>query len=86
MRRFWVSLALTAPLFLLAMSRMLFAEHFAAWVSGQTLGYVEFALATPVVLVGRLAVFCADVAIPCESFPNMFTLIGIGTGTAYSTA
>ena len=82
-RRFWVSLALTVPLFLLAMSRMLFAEQFAHRVSSETLGYVEFALATPVVLWGGWPFLVRMWQSFVNRSLNMFTLIGIGTGTAY---
>jgi Cu+-exporting ATPase len=81
--RFWVSLALTVPLFLLAMSRMLVAEQLAHLVSGETLGYVEFALATPVVLWGGWPFFVRMWQSFVNRSLNMFTLIGIGTGTAY---
>ena len=82
-RRFWICAILTVPLVMLAMSRMFFMEQFAAWFSGRTLALVELALATPVVLWGGWPFFVrAWRSIENRSL-NMFTLIGIGTGTAY---
>ena len=82
-RRFWVSLLLTVPLFLLAMAHMVFVEQFAMWFHGHTLSYIEFALATPVVLWGGWPFFVRMWESIVNRYPNMFTLIGIGTGTAY---
>jgi Cu+-exporting ATPase len=82
-RRLWICAALTVPLFLLAMSRMFFADQFHAWISSRTLAVLEFALATPVVLWGGWPFFVRMWQSFVNSSPNMFTLIGIGTGTAY---
>lgn len=82
-RRFWVCATLTVPLVVLAMARMFFAAQFHAWFPGRTLPLVELALATPVVLWGGWSFFVrAWRSIENRSL-NMFTLIGIGTGTAY---
>jgi Cu+-exporting ATPase len=82
-RRFWICAALTVPLVVLAMARMFLMEGFAAWFPGRTLPLVELALATPVVLWGGWPFFVrAWRSIENRSL-NMFTLIGIGTGTAY---
>jgi Cu+-exporting ATPase len=82
-RRFWVSTALTVPLFLLAMSRMFLAERLEAWFPGRTLSFVEFALATAVVVWGGWPFFVRMWQSFVNRSLNMFTLIGIGTGTAY---
>jgi Cu+-exporting ATPase len=82
-RRLWISAALTAPLFLLAMSRMLFADQFHAWLPSRTFAFIECALATPVVLWGGWPFFVRMWQSVLNRSPNMFTLIGIGTGTAY---
>lgn len=82
-RRLLVSAALAVPLFLLAMSRMMLAEIFSPWASGQTLALTEFALATPVVLWGGWPFFVRMWQSIVYRSLNMFTLIGIGTGTAY---
>ncbi|HEX3601572.1 MAG TPA: HAD-IC family P-type ATPase, partial [Lacipirellulaceae bacterium] len=80
-RRFWVSVILSTPLFMLAMGSMLPSMH--AWISGRALALVEFALATPVVLWGGWPFFVRMWQSIVNRYPNMFTLIGIGTGTAY---
>ena len=82
-RRFWVSLAFTVPLFLLAMAHMGLAAQLPTWLHGRGLAFVEFALATPVVLWGGWPFFVRMGQSILNRYPNMFTLIGIGTGTAY---
>ena len=82
-RRFWISLGFSAPLVVLAMSRMVFSERLSSWLPGQFLAYIEFALATPVVLWGGWPFFVRMWQSVVLRSPNMFTLIGIGTGTAY---
>ena len=82
-RRFWVSVVLTLPLVLLSMSRMFLAEQYAHWFTPRTLAFVEFALATPVVLWGGWPFFVRLWQSLVHRSPNMFTLIGIGTGASY---
>jgi Cu+-exporting ATPase len=82
-RRFWVSLVFTLPLFVLAMGHMVWAHQLPAWLAGRGIAYVEFALATPVVLWGGWPFFVRMWQSVVNWYPNMFTLIGIGTGTSY---
>lgn len=82
-RRFWISLALTAPVLLLAMSVMLPGRALQHAVPAHLLPWVEFALATPVVLWGGWPFFQRGWASLVNRRLNMFTLIAIGTGTAY---
>src|SRR6202048_3885024 len=77
--RFWVSAALSAPLLVLAM----FGESFGLHVVPTTLHWMEFALAAPVVLWGGWPFFQRFWASLVNRSPNMFTLIGLGTGAAY---
>ena len=70
-RRFWIGLALTAPLLALSM-----------W-HGRAVSLVELVLATPVVAWGGRRFFERGWASIVNRSPNMFTLIAIGTGTAY---
>ena len=51
-RRFWLSLALTLPLFLAAMADMVPGEPLRHALAGRALAWIELALATPVVLWG----------------------------------
>jgi P-type Cu+ transporter len=85
-RRFWVSLALTAPLMGLAMVAM-FGYHVRIDLnlSGVpiNLPWIELALATPVVLWGGWPFFVRFWTSLVNRSPNMFTLIGMGTGVAY---
>nr|WP_283780880.1 heavy metal translocating P-type ATPase [Cupriavidus sp. U2] len=77
-RRFWGTLPLTVVAFILAMF-----GHRLGWMDATTQSWVELALATPVVLWAGLPFFerCARSFI--NRSPNMWTLIGLGTGAAY---
>ena len=85
-RRFWVAAALTAPLFAIAMGSM-FGYKFALDLNLNgllvNLPRMEFALATPVVLWCGLPFFQRFWSSLVNRSPNMFTLIGLGTGVAY---
>ncbi len=82
-RRFWIGLALTAPLLAIAMGSMLSPHTFmgAPWNWG--LPWLELALATPVVLWGGWPFFQRGWASVVNRSTNMFTLIAMGTGVAY---
>ena len=82
-RRFWVCLALTLPVFLLAMSEMIPGQPLQHAFSSRLLSLVQFALATPVVLWGGRPFFERGWASLVNRHLNMFTLIALGTGTAY---
>lgn len=80
-RRFAVCTVLTLPVFVLAMGEMFSSFHLI--VSPQTSIWIQFVLATPVVLWGGFPFFQRAVASVKNLSPNMFTLIAIGTGAAY---
>ncbi|HEY0459679.1 MAG TPA: heavy metal translocating P-type ATPase [Pyrinomonadaceae bacterium] len=80
-RRFWISAALTLPVFALAMGEML--PNFHAFVSPTISIWIQFLLAAPVVLWGGFPFFVRAVQSVKNFSPNMFTLIGIGTGAAF---
>ena len=82
-RRFRISLIFTAPVFLLAMSEMLPGRTLPEALSPSLLGWVQLALATPVVLWGGLPFFQRGAASIRSRHLNMFTLIALGTGAAY---
>src|ERR1700722_663683 len=86
-RRFSVAAALTAPLFAIAMGSM-FGYKFALDLNLNgfliNLPRMEFALATPVVLWCGLPFFQRFWSSLVNRSPNMFTLIGLGTGVAYA--
>ena len=82
-RRFWVSLALSLPVFLISMSEMIPGQPLQHAVSAQVLAWVQFALATPVVIWGGWPFFERGWSSLLNRNLNMFTLIAMGTGTAY---
>jgi Cu+-exporting ATPase len=82
-RRFWVCLALTLPVFFLAMSEMIPGQPVQHAFSPRLLSLVQFALASPVVLWGGWPFFERGWASLVNRHLNMFTLIALGTGTAY---
>ena len=82
-RRFWISLALTLPVLVLAMSEMITGSLFQAVMSQHTMAWIECVFATPVVLWGGWPFFERAWKSIVHRRLNMFTLIAIGTGTAY---
>src|SRR5436190_8535686 len=80
-RRFWIGLALTAPVFVLDMGAHLFGEH--AWVDQTLSNFIQFAFATPVVLWAGSPFFVRGARSLVTRNLNMFTLIALGTGVAY---
>ncbi|MGQ3674433.1 heavy metal translocating P-type ATPase [Xanthobacter sp. TB0139] len=79
-RRFWWGLALTIPVFLLAMGEHAFGLHL---LPQQISNYVQFVLATPVVLwIGKPFFERGWLSLKTRNL-NMFTLIAMGTGVAY---
>jgi Cu+-exporting ATPase len=77
--RFWISAALSLPLLLLSM----LGESLGLHLSPSTRNGIEFLLATPVVLWGGWPFFQRFWSSLVLRSPNMFTLIGLGTGAAY---
>jgi len=81
--RFWVSVWLTIPVFAIAMSGLIPGHRFENLASLRTWSWIEMALATPVVLWGGGPFFLRAWQAIVNRSPNMFTLIGLGTGVAY---
>ncbi len=81
--RFWISLALTLPLFAIAMAGMFSGSPFERVLPIAWLPWIELVLATPVVLWGGLPFFQRGWASVVNRSTNMFTLIAMGTGAAY---
>ncbi len=81
-RRFWIAAVLALPVFLVAMSDLLPGQplHF---LDMRLLNWVQFVLATPVVLWCGWPFFERAWASVVHRSPNMFTLIALGTGAAY---
>jgi len=82
-RRFGVSLFLTLPVFAIAMTEMVHGNPLTARFSSQSLAWAQLALGTPVVLWGGWPFFARGWASLRTLHLNMFTLIAIGTGTAW---
>jgi Cu+-exporting ATPase len=83
-RRFWISVVLTAPLLLLAMSDMLPGDPLQHALGQGLITWIELILATPVVLWGGWPFFERAWASVRHRSPNMFTLIAMGTGVSYA--
>ena len=82
-RRFWISLALTAPLLIVAMVDMLPGMPVQHVLQVGWLAWIELILATPVVLWGGWPFFQRGWTSIVNRCTNMFTLIAMGTGVAY---
>ena len=81
MRRFWIGLVLTLPVFILEMGAHIAGAH--NWVEPTPSNYVQFAFATPVVLWAGWPFFVRGWQSLVTRNLNMFTLIAMGTGVAY---
>jgi Cu+-exporting ATPase len=82
-RRFWASLIATAPVFVLAMSDVLPGQPVHHALGARGIEWIQFALATPVVLWGGAPFFQRGWASIVHRSLNMFTLIALGTGAGY---
>ncbi len=82
-RRLVVSAALALPVLAIAMSDMIPGEPLQRAVSPALLAWAQLALSLPVVLWGGLPFFQRGWASIVHRSPNMFTLIALGTGTAF---
>ena len=82
-RRFWVGLALSAPLLILTMGEMIPGSPLKDWVDPSWGAWLQFALATPVVLWAGLPFFQRGWQSVKRGSLNMFTLIAMGVGVAY---
>jgi Cu+-exporting ATPase len=82
-RRFWIGAALTLPVFLLAMVHDLHPAAIPEFIDLRALQWVQFALATPVVVWGGSPFFERGWASLVNRSLNMFTLIALGVGVAW---
>ncbi|MFW5846176.1 MAG: heavy metal translocating P-type ATPase, partial [Planctomycetota bacterium] len=82
-RRFWVSAACTAPLFLFVMGDMALGHPLRERIGATLAVWIELILTTPVVLYGAWPFFQRCWRSLVTRKLNMFTLIGIGVGVAY---
>ena len=77
-RRFWWTLPLTAIVFVLAMF-----GHRLQWMDMAVQSWVELVIATPIVLWAGWPFFTRGWQSVVNRSPNMWTLIGLGTGAAF---
>jgi P-type Cu+ transporter len=77
--RFWISTGLSLPLLALAM----FGEFLGLHIAPNLRNWIELSLATPVVIWGGWPFFQRFWSSLLNRSPNMFTLIGLGTGASY---
>jgi Cu+-exporting ATPase len=83
-RRFWIALALGAPVFLVTMADMLLGGGLMRIVDMRATNWGSLAFATPVVLWAGWPFFVRGWASIVNRSPNMFTLIAMGVGAAYA--
>ncbi len=80
-RRFWIGLALSVPVFVLEMGGHL--TGLSMWLGQQNSNWLQFVLATPVVLWSGWPFFVRAWQSIVNRSLNMFTLIAMGTGIAW---
>ncbi|GAC1044460.1 heavy metal translocating P-type ATPase [Rhizobium sp. No.120] len=81
-RRLWISAALSLPLLAISMGPMI-GLPIRDWIGEPIAIWLELVLATPVVLWAALPFFRRAWNSLVNRSPNMWTLIGLGVGTAY---
>jgi Cu+-exporting ATPase len=81
-RRFWIGLVLAAPVVALEMGGHL--THLHMWVGQALSNWIQFLLATPVVLWAGWPFFVRGWQSLVTRHLNMFTLIAMGTGVAWA--
>jgi Cu+-exporting ATPase len=81
--RLWVGIGFTLPLLAIMISDLVPSHPIQRILAAPILGWVEFAVASPVVLWGGWPFFQRGWASIISRHLNMFTLISIGSGSAY---
>ena len=82
-KKFWLSVALSIPVFIIAMSDMVSFLNLESIASKRVWGWIEFLLATPVVFYCSWSFFKRGYSSVRRWSPNMWTLVSIGVGSAY---
>lgn len=82
-KKFWIALALSIPVFIIAMSDLFSFLNLENIASKSVWGWIEFILATPVVFYCSWDFFKRGYSSVRRWSPNMWTLISIGVGSAY---
>ncbi len=81
-RRLWVSVAAAVPLVILTMGEMI-GLPVRDWIGHRAAIWLEFLLATPIVLWAARPFFRRGLDSIRNRSPNMWTLISLGAGAAY---
>ncbi len=82
-KRFWIALALTIPVMIVAMAPMIPGVGPENWIPPRIGQWIELLLTTPVVFWTGSIFFARAWRSVVHRSPNMFTLIGLGVGAAY---
>ena len=82
-RRFWLSTIFAVPVFIIAMIADLAPQWLPEFLSMRSVQWIEFTLATPVVLWGGWPFFVRGWQSVVTWNLNMFTLIGLGVSVAW---
>ncbi|RRA50404.1 heavy metal translocating P-type ATPase [Acidipila sp. EB88] len=82
-RRFWISVALAVPLLALMVSDLFPSMPLQHMLAARTWAWIEFALASPVVLWCGWPFFVRGWQSVVNRHLNMFTLIALGTGASF---
>jgi heavy metal translocating P-type ATPase len=83
LQKFKIALALSIPIFIIAMSEFFPFLHLEAIATKKIWSWIEFILAIPVVFYSGLDFFKRGWSSVRRWAPNMWTLISIGVGTAF---
>jgi Cu+-exporting ATPase len=82
-RRFWISVALTVPVFVLSMGHLVPGLPLLHKIPSAWNQWLQLLLAAPVILWGGWPFFVRGARSIRSRNLNMFTLIAVGTGTAF---
>lgn len=81
LRKFWIAVAFTIPVFLIAMGDMIPGINMSSLK--HVVGWLSFILTTPVVFYSGWQFFRRGYSSVVRRSPNMWTLISLGVGAAY---
>jgi len=84
LRRFWVAALLSAPLLIISMGDMLPGQPISSAIPREITIWLELAFATPVALWAAWPFYQRAVRSVVNRSLNMYSLIGLGVGVAYS--
>ncbi len=83
LKRFWIALALSFPVFIIAMSGFFPFINIETIAPVKVWAWIQFALATPVLFYSGWDFFVRGWNSVMRRSPNMWTLISLGVGAAY---